>query len=165
MIGDPAGPAWLVWLETTGLAEAMRQWLWLYPIVEILHIAGFVLLVGSVVMFDLRLLGVSREIGVRALARYLLPWSVAGLVIVIPTGTTMFITHATDLASNPAFLLKLTLIAASGGNAFFFHRGPYRSAAVWEYQHDAPRSAKASAILSMVLWASVISCGRLLAYL
>jgi hypothetical protein len=52
----PSGPAWLVWLETTQLAVAMRQWLWLYPIVEIVHILGFVLLVGAAFMFDLRLL-------------------------------------------------------------------------------------------------------------
>ena len=69
---EPAGPAFLVWLETTGLAVAMRQWLWLYPIVEIVHILGFVVLVGSVAMFDLRLLGVSPRLPVSALARHLL---------------------------------------------------------------------------------------------
>ena len=54
----PVGPAWLVWLETSALAEAMRQWTWLYPGVEIVHIVGFVVLVGAAIMFDLRLLGV-----------------------------------------------------------------------------------------------------------
>ena len=56
----PTGPAWLVLLETTGLAVAMRQWLWLYPIVEILHIIGLAVFVGAAALFDLRLLGVSR---------------------------------------------------------------------------------------------------------
>jgi len=55
----PVGPAWLVWLETSALAMAMRQWTWLYPSVEIVHILGFVVLVGAAFMFDLRLLGVS----------------------------------------------------------------------------------------------------------
>ncbi|HEX7044023.1 MAG TPA: hypothetical protein VF203_05355 [Burkholderiales bacterium] len=54
---EPVGPALLVWLETSGFAQAMRQWLWLYPIVEIVHIGGIVLLVGSAAMFDMRLLG------------------------------------------------------------------------------------------------------------
>ena len=48
----PTGPAVLVWLETSGLAVAMRQWAWLYPIVEILHILGFVVLVGAACVFD-----------------------------------------------------------------------------------------------------------------
>ena len=59
----PAGdPGWLAWLEATTAATAMRQLLWLYPIVEILHIIGFVVLVGSAAMFDLRLLGLSRQL-------------------------------------------------------------------------------------------------------
>ena len=53
----PSGAWWLVWLETSGLAVAMRQWLWLYPAVEIVHILGFVLVVGAGFYFDLRLLG------------------------------------------------------------------------------------------------------------
>ena len=61
MSHSPAAAAWLVWLETSAPGVAMRQWLWLYPIVEILHIAGFVVLVGAAVMFDLRLLGMSRR--------------------------------------------------------------------------------------------------------
>ena len=65
----PSGPAWLVWLETSGVAAAMRQWQWLYPIVEIVHIVGFVVLVGAAVMFDLRLLGLSRVLPVSAMAR------------------------------------------------------------------------------------------------
>ncbi|MBP2671750.1 MAG: hypothetical protein H6Q85_1816, partial [candidate division NC10 bacterium] len=47
MIHPAAGPAWLIWLETTAVATAMRQWLWLYPVVEIVHILGFVVLVGA----------------------------------------------------------------------------------------------------------------------
>src|SRR5207237_870309 len=56
----PSGPAWLVWLETSGVAVAMRQWTWLYPAVEMAHIVGFVALVGAALMFDARLLGRSR---------------------------------------------------------------------------------------------------------
>ena len=58
---QPVGPAFLVYLETSGLATLMRQSQWLYPIVEIAHILGFVTLVGSVAMFDLRLLGLSPQ--------------------------------------------------------------------------------------------------------
>ena len=64
----PEGAAWLVWLETSALAVAMRQWQWLYPIVEILHILGFVLVVGGAFFFDLRLLGRGHSLAVSGLA-------------------------------------------------------------------------------------------------
>src|SRR2546421_35171 len=69
----PSGPAWLVWLETSGIGVAMRQWTWLYPAVEIAHIVGFVTLVGAALMFDARLLGRSRPLAVSALERHLRP--------------------------------------------------------------------------------------------
>ena len=64
-------------IEGLPVAQAMRHWLWLYPAVEIAHILGFVLLVGSIAMFDLRLLGLSKSIPVPALARHLLPWTLS----------------------------------------------------------------------------------------
>lgn len=73
MTMEPVGPAWLMWLEHSALAVAMRNWIWLYPIVEIVHILGIVLLAGSTFMFDLRLLGLSRHVRVTDMARHLLP--------------------------------------------------------------------------------------------
>lgn len=86
----PRGPAWLVWLETSGPAVAMRQWLWLYPIVEIVHLVGFVVLVGSAFMLDARLLGHSRALPVSGLERHLLPWARWGLLLVVPSGALRF---------------------------------------------------------------------------
>ena len=160
----PSGPAWAVWLETSGVAVAMRQWLWLYPTVEIAHILGFVVLVGSAVMFDLRLLGLSRGIPASELAAHLLPWARLALAVVAPTGFLMFIAHATEFAFNPAFQLKLLLIAAALLNAAIFHRWPFRAVGDWETEVPAPRAARLAGALSLLLWTGVISCGRLLAY-
>ncbi len=87
-------------IEALPLAVAMRDSQWMYPIVEIVHITGFVMLVGSIVMFDLRLLGLSRFLPVRALLRHLLPWSLAALVLIVPSGLLMFMANASDLISN-----------------------------------------------------------------
>ncbi len=160
----PSGPAWLVWLELTGLAELMRKSAWMYPIVEIVHIVGFVLLVGAAIMFDLRVLGFGRGLPVTALARHLLRWSWAGLVLVVPAGVMMFSTHATEFATNPAFLLKLGLIAVAAANVVFFHLLPYRSVRAWDVAGQAPNAARAAAVLSILVWIAVISCGRLIAY-
>jgi hypothetical protein len=162
---SPSGAAWLVWLETTGLAGAMRHSLWLYPIVEIVHIVGFVVLVGAAVMFDLRLLGLSRGLSASLMARHHLPWARAALLLVVPSGVLMFMAHATEFADNPAFRLKVIFLVAAGVNALVFHRGAFRSVRGWETAGRIPGSARAAAVASLALWVGVIACGRLLAYL
>lgn len=160
----PVGPAWLVWLELSGLGDAMRRSAWMYPIVEIVHIAGFVILVGAAVMFDLRVLGFGRSLAVTALARHLLPWSWAGLALVVPAGLMMFTAHATEFATNPVFQLKLALLATAAANVAFFHLGPYRMVHAWDDAGDVPGTARAAAALSIAVWIAVITCGRLIAY-
>jgi len=163
-VHPPEGAAWLVWLETSALAVAMRQWQWLYPIVEIVHILGFVLAVGGAFFFDLRLLGRGRGLPVSGLAAHLLTWSRVGFAFVAPTGFMMFTAHATEFAENPAFRLKLILIALALLNAAAFHRWPFRSVARWDLRSATPAWAKAAAALSLTCWIGAIACGRLLAY-
>jgi hypothetical protein len=157
---SPANP-----IEGLAIARAMRENLWLYPSVEIVHIVGFAILVGSVVMFDLRVLGLSRQVPVRALARHLLPWSFGALLLIVPTGLLMFSAHAQDFLGNRAFQLKMALLLAAGMNAAIFHTGPYRSVAEWDTGAAAPIGARIAVALSMAIWLSIIACGRLLAYL
>src|SRR5688500_5299238 len=159
-----AGPAWQVRLESTGLAVAMRQWMWLYPVVEILHILGFIVLVGAAFMFDLRLLGLSRDLPVVGMARHLLRWARVSLLLVVPTGVMMFTAHATEFAANPAFRLKLLFITAALVNAAVFHRWPFRAVSSWDTQVPGPVAARAAGVLSLGLWTGVVACGRLLAY-
>jgi len=154
----------LGWLEATALSQAMRFHLWLYPIVEIVHIVGFVMLVGAVIMFDLRVLGFARSLPVQALGRHLLRWSLVGLGLVVPAGLMMFSAHPHDFLSNPVFQVKLALITAAGVNALLFHVGVYRSVARWNQDQPAPTLAKGQALGSLAIWIGVIGCGRLLAY-
>ena len=159
----PAGAAaWTVWLAATPPAAAMRADAWLYPAIEILHIIGFSVLVGAVAMFDLRVLGLGRELPPPALARYLLPWSVGSMLVVLPSGLLLFAAEAPALAAIRVFLLKLVLFAAAGLNALAFHTGPWRAVGRW--QGRAPPRARLHAALSLLLWLAVIACGRLLAY-
>ena len=160
-----AGPALLVWIESSGFAQAMREWLWLYPSIEIAHITGIVLLVGAAAMFDLRLLGMSRALPVSQLAHHLLPWSVTGFALLVVTGLMMFSAHATEFWNNPAFLIKMTLIVLAGLNALVFHTGVYRGVSGWNTGARAPMAARVAALASLTLWLGVISGGRLLAYL
>jgi hypothetical protein len=151
-------------VEQSSLAAAMRGDLWLYPIVEILHICGFIVLVGSVVMFDLRLFGWSRSLSITGLARHLLPWSLGALIVIVPTGLMMFSAHAGDFIDNRAFVTKLTLLLLAGANAAAFHVGVYRSAQSWDRDAAVPAGARMHALASVALWVAIISCGRLIAY-
>lgn len=155
----------LGWLEGSSLAGAVRESSWLYPAVETGHILGFVVLVGAAVVFDLRVLGVSRAIPIAPLARLLLLCARASLPVVFVTGATLFVTNATATAANPVFRVKLLLIAAALANALAFRGGaPFRAAAPADPGRKSPTRARLAAALSLLLWTGVIVCGRLLAY-
>jgi hypothetical protein len=155
-------------LEASGLGQAMRQWLWLYPAVETLHIVGIALLFGSIAVLDLRLLGFSRGIPVKRLARHVLPWTAASFLLIVPSGLMMFTAHASDFISSPVFVLKMCLIMAAGLNAALFHTMVFPSVEVWDSEEmrklPPPPSARVSAAASLLIWICVIACGRLLAY-
>lgn len=155
----------LAWLQASAIGAAMRDGIWLYPMVETVHIVGFVLLVGSVAMFDLRVLGWGRALPVRTLGRHLLPWSAGSLLLVAPSGLLLFSTQPADFIGNRAFQLKLLLIGTAGINALLFHAGPWRKAAQWDGEQGAPPLARLHALVSLLLWVAVICCGRLIAYL
>jgi hypothetical protein len=158
----PTWSAVLTILDTSVVAVAMRGSTWLYPAVEVVHIVGFSVLVGSVAMFDLRVLGCGRAVPVQAAGSMLLPWSALSLLAIVPAGLLLFAAHPNELAANRVFQLKLLLIALAGLNALGFHLGVYRTAATWHAR--APALAQLHAAASLVLWLSVISCGRFLAY-
>jgi hypothetical protein len=151
-------------IESTALGLAMRQSMWLYPVVEIVHLVGIALLVGSIAVFDLRLIGFSRGLSVRRLAAHLLPWTLASFLLILPSGFMMFAAHASDFIASNVFALKMCLILAAGTNAALFHAGAMRGAVNWDVDAMPPPAARAAGALSLLLWVSVIACGRLLAY-
>jgi len=71
---------------------------------------------------------------------------------------------AVSIAANPAFQLKLVLIALAGLNAAIFHRFTYRGVEQWNLQTPPPVTARAAGLISILLWTGVITCGRLIAY-
>ncbi len=150
------------WIENTSWAVGIRQSLWLYPALEIVHIAGIVLLVGAAFMFDLRLLGSSKELSVSGLAQHLLPWSRRGLWLIIPSGILLFSTNAKSLITDPTFGLKMLLLLAAAVNVLIFHRLLFKKS--MDKHNHAFLNGKLSALVSIILWISIIACGRLLAY-
>ena len=154
----------LEWLESASWAVQIRQSLWLYPALEIVHILGIVILVGAALMFDLRLLGFSKNLPVSGLSRHLLPWSQRGLLLIVPSGILLFITNAKTLAYDPTFWLKMVLLIIAGLNVFVFHQFIFKSKSETNLSAELPFSSKISAVISISVWIAIIACGRLLAY-
>ena len=142
------------WIEASSLAETIRQSTWLYPFIEIIHILGIVLVAGSAILFDIQLLSRIRKPVIEN--RYLLSWSKRGLLLAIPSGILLFTTNALALSRDPIFGLKLLLLFLALINAWIFHIRVYLPA--------KRTAARYHAIVSIILWISIISCGRLLAY-
>jgi hypothetical protein len=157
---------WLVALEHSGLGATMRQSLLLYPAVETLHILGLALLVGSIAAFDLRVLGVGRQVALEPIARVAVPLAGCGFVLAASAGFLLFATEATHIAVNPAFKAKLIAIALGLANVALFHFGPWRGLAEWgAVGGRAPFAARLGAVVSLVTWCAAIAGGRLIAYL
>lgn len=146
------------------MAVAMREWSWLYPLVESLHILGFAVLVGAAAMFDLRLLGLSRALPVSLMARHLLPWARVGLLVAAPTGLLLFSSDATALASNLALRAKLAALSLGVLNTLVFHWRIAAGMDDWDRDAPTPSGAKVAAVVSLGAWAATVVLGRLIAY-
>lgn len=149
-------------LHELPFAIALREGPILYGAMETLHLLGVALLVGPVIAFDLRVLGLGRSAPVSALARQLLPIAVTSLVLIIPSGLAMFAAHSDQLLADQSFFTKMMLIMMGGVLAVVFHTGPYRSVSAWNVDDVAPASARVIAAFSILGWICVISLGATL---
>lgn len=159
-------PAWVfhfsVWLDGSRFGLEMRESLYLFPIVETLHVFGIVSLCASLFLLDLRLFGVGpmRDRPVQQLAKWILPWVCAGFVIQIITGLLMFSAEATRAAVNTFFWYKMGLLVAVGINALVFHTMVYKQVGTWNEATIAPVGARIYGTLSICLWFGIITLGR-----
>ncbi|WP_438556056.1 DUF6644 family protein [Chroococcidiopsis sp.] len=146
----------LEWLEYSAIGETARQF---YPWLEVMHILGFSMLIGCITIFDLRLLGYYRRLSIADGVLYLLRLARMSFIVAAVSGFFLFAAQATLLVVNPAFRLKLLLLAIALLNAVIFH---------WKF--SPPRQVKqlifvkAIAIISLLAWMGIVICGRFIAY-
>jgi hypothetical protein len=127
-----------------------------YPALEVVHIVGIALLLGNLVLFELRVWGAGRALEVVPLARLALTLSLCGFGLAALSGSLMFASQPMELLANRAFTLKMCLLMVVGTNAALFHaRGGLRKLDI---------VARAQTALSLGLWLAVIVCGRWIAY-
>lgn len=134
-----------------------------YPWISAGHILALGLLIGSIVALDLRLLGLFRQLPLAATAAMLVPLAGWGLTASILTGLLLFSVQPSHYLDNPAFVLKLSLIAAGLINALFLHlQTGWRRL---EHAVEASTTVKISAAASLLIWISAVFAGRWIAFL
>ena len=147
------------------MATSVRTSLWLFPVIETLHLLGMAALVGTIIAFDLRLLGwAMRRQRVSELAASLFPWAWAGFGLQMATGALLFSSEAVHMYANPAFRVKMALILLAAIHALIFHRTVYRDVATWDEGDALPVGAKIAGALSILLWVGVVAAGRFIGF-
>ena len=143
-------------VEATPLPALVNQG-FAYPLLNLLHLLGLLLLLGAIGLVDLRLVGFFPRLPREALVRALTPAGLAGLVLLAVTGPLLFAADARALAGNPALVAKLALILLALLNALLFRR-------LWRPGRPPSVPLRALAALSLILWLAVAALGRWIAY-
>ena len=153
------------WLEHTAVAVVVRESLWGFPILVGLHLMGIALSVGTLVWFDLRLLGIGlTRVAVSNVYRRLMPWAFAGFVVMFVTGGLLFSGYATAAYGNAYFRVKVIALVLAGLNALRYHLVTERTIATWDRAELPPPAARLAGGASIVLWTVVILMGRMISY-
>ena len=155
----------LEWLENTPGSIGIRESILFYPYVETTHVLTLGLFLGMIALWDLRLVGWAfPRVPVSEVGDRLLPWALAGFVIMVISGGLLFYSGPVRAAGNIFFQIKMVMLVLAGVNALVFHKTTYRTVSEWAHETSTPRRARVAGFFSLVLWAGVVVCGRMQAY-
>src|SRR5438477_2742014 len=153
------------WMAGTSWSTGLHESQYGYPLVESIHVWALCLFFGLAVIFDLRLLGLTmKKVPVSDLARRLMPWTVAGFIVMVISGTLLFSAIPLRSYQNIFFRVKMVMLALAGMNVWIFHSNVYRRVAAWDRDSAPPMAARIAGALSLVLWVCIIFSGRMIAY-
>jgi hypothetical protein len=153
-------------LQDSTLGVALSESIYMYPIVEGLHLISLVFSFGLIVLTDLRLIGLFLPtVPVHDVLNKLRPWLIAGFVVTFITGFLLVFVNGPSLFNTWVFPLKLFLILIAGLNAVWFEIKFGQRATEWSNQPKPPGGAKMAGWISLITWSLVVICGRLIPYL
>jgi Family of unknown function (DUF6644) len=158
--------AFLSWMEASSLGHFMREsGPWTYALVNLGHILGVAALFGSVLVLDLRLLGVGRRIPLAAASAATVPVSRGGFAVALITGSALLATKATAYADNPFLLIKFPAIAAGLLNVLALSRLPaWKARATRQLSHAEERQLAVVGGISLICWLTAVGAGRMIGY-
>jgi hypothetical protein len=168
------------WLAEQPASIALRESLYLWPLIESTHVLTLAVFVGTAAMLDLRLLGVSfAGVPASVFTSRILPWTRASFALMTVSGLLLFYATPVRNYQNLFFRIKVILLVAAGLNVWLFHSRihqrvaawdldtvPPRAArvAAWDLDRVPPRAARIAAVVSLTAWAGVVVAGRMMAY-
>lgn len=136
---------------------ALMSSVWTYPALEVVHLCGIAMLLGNLVLLEMRVFGRGVALDIKALASLSLGIAAFGFSLAAGSGLLMFASQAAELLTNRAFTLKMLLLMLAGCNAGWFHgRGSLAK---------LDGVARLQMVLSSLIWLAVLVCGRWIAYL
>lgn len=153
------------WLAETPGSIALHESQYMYSIVEGSHVLMLCLFLGTLVILDLRMLGLMlRNVSVGEVAARVLPWTFVGFAFMVVTGILLFYAIPVRSYQSVFFRLKVILLIVAGLNAWHYHRKAHRTVDQWGAAAKPPKSVRVSAMVSLTTWTIVIFAGRFIAY-
>jgi hypothetical protein len=150
----------LTWLQDRSFPTDIRESVWLFPTIETVHVFALVLVVGSIMTVDLRLLGITnKDRPFSQLAAEMLPWTWVAFAIAATAGLLMFSSKALIYYGNIPFRIKMLCLVLAGFNMLVFHRVGARHLASWD-SGKPPKAAKFAGAASLLLWTAIVAAGR-----
>jgi hypothetical protein len=156
----------MAWLQSSALGHAMREsGVWTYGLVNLVHILGVASLFGAILVLDLRLLGLWRNVALPAISEPVVPVATIGFVIALISGVCMLATKATDYVGNPFLYIKfpaiflglLNVLVLSSSSAWKEHK-------VRDLSQQEQSRLKMFGGISLICWITAITAGRMIAY-
>jgi hypothetical protein len=152
------------WLAGTPASQGIQREEWLIPLLQSVHIVAIAMVLSSVVMVDLRILGVGRSQTMVQTARRFVPWLWTGLVILAATGAALIIGEPKRSLPNAAFQLKMVLLALAIAVTVAFQLSLRRNIRFWEEKRAGRTFTAILAVATFVLWCAIAIAGRWIAY-
>lgn len=157
----------MAWLEASALAEALRGLgVWTYGIINLVHVLGISTLFGAILILDLRLIGAWKSIPVSTVARPTVALAAIGFVLAVPSGIMMLSFNTTEYHANPFLYIKLPMVVLGMVNVAVIGRLPAwrRARGGQALQVSDRRTLALAGAVSLMIWLTVIVCGRMIGY-
>ncbi len=151
----------LHWMNDSWLGVVTREYHYIFTTCLVIHFIGLSMLMGSMLIVDLRLLGFPRQLPIPAAMKFL-PIAIIGFLINLFTGITMVSYDAVDYWLNPAFRIKMALVLLAGLNALWFTLAEQRQVLSQPRDQRTSFAVRASAALSLFVWFAIIFWGRMI---
>ena len=152
----------VAWLGQTPASQTIQKVSWIIPTVQTIHILAIAAVIGSMVLLDLRVLGIAaRKQSLASVSRRLLPWAWCALIVLLLSGSVMITGEPRRSLVNFIFQVKMALVVLAAVLTFFLQRSLREGG---DERQTAPGGAKAIAAVSLALWVAIVFAGRWIAY-